>query len=75
MVYEVHNLLRTLGLEKVFHLSYLPWEANIINFLVEGKWYFCFSPKVQRAPNPVVSTIHLIMGTVFSAGGWAMVPP
>ena len=28
MVYEVHNLLRTWSLEKVFHLSFLPWEAS-----------------------------------------------
>ena len=61
MVYEVHNLSRTRGLEKVFHLSYLPWEANIIKFLVEGKLYPCFSPEVRRASNPVVSTFHLMV--------------
>ena len=61
MVYEVHKLLGTWSLEKVFHLSYLPWEANIIKFLVEGKLYPCFSPEVRRASNPVVSTFHLIV--------------
>ena len=45
MVYEVHNLLGTWCLEKVFHLSYLPSETNIIKFLVEENGILVFLRK------------------------------